>query len=214
MLGGAAALIATAGAAPGARAQTAYDINRLNAAMQICNSPAGATMAECAQLRAKLGMAPQAGVSLPGGGLSGLAGGSKAAAAAGLLGVLGQARASAAPAPVAAPAVNPAAMQEAIRMCVQNAAGNSAAIQACLQIAGAARPAGPAPAAPPRLGIAAFQAGPGLAAAPAGSSSLNGGNVAAMATYQAGQSYQACAAANPSNWQSCLPLLNGGAPAH
>jgi hypothetical protein len=32
-------------------AQTAGDINRLNAAIQVCNSPMGAGMAECAKLR-------------------------------------------------------------------------------------------------------------------------------------------------------------------
>ena len=50
LLGGSAAAFVLA-LVTGARAQTAGDINRLNAAIQICNSPAGATMAECAKLR-------------------------------------------------------------------------------------------------------------------------------------------------------------------
>lgn len=41
--------------APPAQAQTAADINRLNQAMQICNSPLGAGVPECAQLRGQLG---------------------------------------------------------------------------------------------------------------------------------------------------------------
>ncbi|MBL8770054.1 MAG: hypothetical protein JNK30_01620 [Phenylobacterium sp.] len=207
LLTGAAALVVL-GPATVARAQSAYEINRLNAAIQICNSPAGATMAECAQLRAKLGSTTPASPGLPGGGLGGLVGGNKAAVASGVLGLLNQARVPAPAAP--APAVNGAAIQDAIRMCVQNAAGDSTAIQACLRIAGAAAPAPAAPS-PPRLGIGAYQA-PGLPAAPGGATGLNNGDVAAMGIYRAGQSYQACAAANPSNWQSCLPLLNGGSP--
>ena len=214
MLGGAAAVLGLAFVTE-ARAQSAYDINRLNAAMQICNSPAGATMAECAQLRAKMGLGAGPSINLPGGGLSGLAGGNKAAAAAGILGIIGQAqaRSQAAPAIQAAPAVNPAAVQEAIRTCVQNAGGNATAIQACLQIATAARPAAAVATPRPSLGIGAYQAQSPAAALPPGAlPSVANGHAAAMATYQAGQSYQACAAANPGNWQSCLPLLNGGAP--
>jgi hypothetical protein len=211
LLGGASALIGLA-LATGAQAQTAGDINRLNAAMQICNSPAGATMAECAQLRAKMGMSAGPSISLPGGGLGGLAGGNKAAAAAGLLGVLTQSRPQAVTVAPASPAVNAAAVQEAIKTCVQNAGGNATAIQACLQIATGARPAA-APASRPSLGIGAYQAQSQAAALPPGTlPTVANSHAAAMATYQAGQSYQACAAANPTNWQSCLPLLNGGQP--
>jgi len=124
--------------APPAWAQTAYDVNRLNQAVQICNSPMGAGMAECAQLRAKLG---GGGGGVPGvGGLGGFGGG-KAAGIAGLLGAaMTAARSQQAVAPQ--PAANPGAVQQAVATCVQNAGGNNAAIQACLQIASAS----PAPA--------------------------------------------------------------------
>jgi len=128
-----AAAMAAAAPAP-LQAQTAYDINRLNAAIQVCNSGLGSTP-ECAKLRGQLG----AGGVPGGGGLGGLGGG-KAAAAAGILGLLSQAQArtQAAPPPAAAPAVSPAAIQQAIATCVQNARGDSATIQACLRIADAA----------------------------------------------------------------------------
>jgi len=199
-----AALAATAVAGAGiqpAQAQTAADINRLNAAIQICNSPMGAGTPECAQLRAKMG----GGGGLGGGGLGGLGGGGglgglgggKAAAAAGILGLLNQARsqASAQAAPAAPMGANPAAVQQAIATCVQNAGGNNAAIQACLQIATAAPPQQPAYGGPALLPTA------------------QRAQDSAMATYAGAQSYQACAAANPTNWQQCLPLMNGGAPA-
>ncbi|WP_293680083.1 hypothetical protein [uncultured Phenylobacterium sp.] len=188
----AAAVAVVALPAGAAHAQTAGDINRLNQAVQICNSPMGAGMAECAKLRARLG-----GGGGGGPGLGGFGGG-KAQVAVGLLGILSQGRAAAAP-PAAAsqPGVSPAAVQQAISTCVQNARGDNTAIQACLQIANAAH----APVAPraPTLGIAAYQSPPSP-----------GGTAAAI--HQGGQSYQACAAANPTNWQSCLPLLNGGQP--
>lgn len=136
---GLAASVACLMAAP-VRAQTAYDINRLNAAMQICNSPAGATMAECAQLRARMGMSAGPTVNLPGGGLSGLAGGNKAQAAAGILGLLSQARpaAAAAAAPPTPAAASPGIgidINRAISNCVARAAGDQAQIDRCLAIA-------------------------------------------------------------------------------
>lgn len=186
----AAIVAAGLGAAAPARAQTAYDINRLNAAIQVCNSGLGATP-ECAKLRGQLG----GGGAIGGGAGFGGLGGGKAAAAAGIFGLLNQARAQAAPPPVQAPAANPAAIQQAIATCVQNAGGNAAAIQACLRIADAAKtPTGPATFAPaqPMMASARPPQDP------------------AMATYGAGQSYQACVAADQANWRRCLPLLNGG----
>ena len=41
-----------------AAAQTAVDINRLNQAVQICNSPMGAGTPECARLRGQLVAVP------------------------------------------------------------------------------------------------------------------------------------------------------------
>ncbi|WP_068877588.1 hypothetical protein [Phenylobacterium sp. CCH9-H3] len=105
------ALAAAGLSAEPARAQTAYEINRLNQAVQICNSPMGAGLAECAQLRARLGMAGGGGA--PGGGGLGLGGG-KAAAAAGIAGVLslalgaGRSQPAAAPPPASASPVHPA----------------------------------------------------------------------------------------------------------
>ncbi|MEW5685182.1 MAG: hypothetical protein AB1942_09705 [Pseudomonadota bacterium] len=178
-----------------ASAQTAADVNRLNAAIQMCSSPAAAAIPECGQLRGKLGMgAPQGGYGGPSGGFGG---GGKAQMAAGLLGSLMNAsQARAAPQMSQAP-VNAAAVQQNVAACVQRAAGDTAAIQACLS--GAAAPSPVAMAAPtggaiPMLGQ--------YGGAPAGDP--------AVAIHQAGQSYQACAAANPTNWKSCLPLLNGG----
>lgn len=66
----AAAAVATVGggmAAAPAQAQTAADINRLNQAMQICNSPLGASVPECAQLRGQLGVGAGLGALLGGG---------------------------------------------------------------------------------------------------------------------------------------------------
>lgn len=176
LVGGVAAMLVLGAVA---QAQTAGDINRLNAAIQICNSPTGAGMAECAKLRGQLG--------------GGSAGGGAAGAVGGLLGALSAARPT--PAAPSQPQVNTAAVQHGVAACVKNAAGDNAAIQACLTSA-AARPA--APTARTGLGIGAYQA-------PAARATDT-----ATAIHQAGQSYQACAAANPSNWQSCLPLLNGG----
>lgn len=169
-----AAAAALAAPATSAHAQTAGDLNRMNAALQICNSAVGAALAECARLRGQSG----------GAGLGGAAG------AVGILGsVLGAARASA-PAP-AAPPVDSARIRDGVAGCVQRAAGDAAAVQACLAQASA-------PAAAPFRGL---PHAPTLGRAPAGDT--------ATAIHQAGQSYQACAAANPSNWRSCLPLLNG-----
>jgi hypothetical protein len=138
-----AAIVLVLPAAP-AGAQTVYDINRLNQAVQICNSPMGASMAECAQLRAKLG---GGGGGVPGiGGLGGFGGAGKAAGIAGLLGsAMTAARSQQAAA--APPAANAGAIQQAVTTCVQNAGGANAAIQACLQIANAG--AAPAPGYPP-----------------------------------------------------------------
>jgi hypothetical protein len=98
----------------------------------------GATAPECARLRAQ---APGAG----GGGAGALAGGFGGGRAAGIAGLLGSAisaarsqPAASTPAPVTA--VEPAAIQQAIALCVQNAGGNTGAIQACLSIANAATP--------------------------------------------------------------------------
>lgn len=182
-----AAVAAVSMSAIPATAQTAYDINRLNAAIQVCNSGLGATP-ECARLRGQLGGAGG------GAGLGGLGGG-KAAAAAGIFNLLSQARAQAAPPPAQVPAANPGAIQQAIATCVQNAGGNNAAIQACLQIATAAK----AP-----IGQATFAPAQPMAA------SAQPPRDPAMATYGAGQSYQACVAADQANWRRCLPLLNGG----
>lgn len=132
-----AVLAFLAGTPTSSPAQTAADINRLNAAIQICNSGLGATP-ECARLRGQLG-----GGRIPGGGVPAGVGGGKAAAAAGIFSLLSQAQAQAAPAPAATSAVNPAAIQQAITTCVQNARGNETAIQACLRIADAAK--GPSP---------------------------------------------------------------------
>ena len=176
LLGGAAAL--TLLATGSATAQTANDNNRLNAAIQICNSPAGAGLAECAKLRGQLG--------LSGGGSGGQGGGGAMGAVGGLLGALNAARA--APTPVASSQVNTAAVQQGVAACVRNAAGDAAAIQACLSSAAAV------PAARPGLGIGAYQA---PATASAGD--------AALAIHQAGQSYQACAAANPPTGDPACP---------
>lgn len=185
-------------AAPAA-AQTAAEINRLNQAMQICNSPMGAGLAECAQLRGKLGMG--GGASIPGlGGGGGLGlGGGKGAAAAGILGALNQAM-SARQAPAMAPAAAPAANSNAIADCVRNAAGDNARIQACLTIA-AAPPRAPTLGAP-ALGVPAL----GQALLPSAQRNYD----TATAIHQGGQNYHACVAQRPNDWQSCLPLLNGG----
>lgn len=136
------ALAAAGLSAEPARAQTAYEINRLNQAVQICNSPMGASLAECAQLRARLGMV--------GGGSSGAIGfGGGAGKAAGIANLLASTLTAArsqqaAAAPLAAPA-GPGAVQQAIATCVRNAGGNDDAIQACLRIADAGRAPSAAP---------------------------------------------------------------------
>ena len=174
-----------------AAAQTAGDINRLNQAVQICNSPMGAGMAECAKLRGQLGGG--GGLNGGGGGLG--LGGGKGAAAVGILGALNSAMSARQTPVVAAPAA-PSANSQAIASCVRNAGGDAAMIQACL--AAASAPRAPTLAAP-ALGQ------PFMPSAARGQDT-------ASAIHRGGQSYQACAAANPSNWQSCLPLLNGGQP--
>lgn len=196
------AAVALTPAAPAA-AQTAYEINRLNQAVQICNSPMGAGLAECAKLRGHLGMgAPSVGGLGGGPGVGGLGlGGGKGAAAAGILGALGSAM-SARQAPAAAPAA-PAANANAIAGCVRNAAGDTAMIQACLSAASAPRPAAPS------LGYAQ-QGVPALGQALLPSAQRN--HDTAMGIHQAGQNYHACVAADPNNWRACLPLMNGGQP--
>lgn len=146
-----AAAIALALPIAPAHAQTAYDVNRLNQAVQICNSPMGAGMAECAQLRARLGGGGGLGATSGLGGFGSLGGAGKAAGIAGLLG----------------------------------------------QAITAARSQQQAPA-------AAGQQMPPSAARSQDS---------AMATYAAGQSYQACVAANPNNWQACLQTMNNNTQA-
>jgi hypothetical protein len=174
-----------------AAGQTAGDINRLNQAVQVCNSPMGAGMPECAKLRGQLG----GGGGLGGGGL----GGGKGAAAAGILGALNSAM-SARQAPATMAPTASAANSQAIAACVRNAAGNAAMIQACLSAA-------PAPRAP-TLGAPSGVPSLGQPLLPSAQRNYD----TASAIHQGGQSYQACAAANPGNWQSCLPLLNGGQP--
>ncbi len=125
---GALALAVLPAAAP---AQTAYDLNRANQAMQICASPMGATIPECAQLRGMVG-AP----ALP------------AASAGGLFGAAAQAFAGARAAP-AVPAYGspgyPAAPVDSQQYYVNSAnATHNAALdyQACIQRVGPANPAG------------------------------------------------------------------------
>ncbi len=117
-----AAVVATA--LPAA-AQTASDVNRLNAAIQVCNSGFAATP-ECARLRGQLA----------GGG----GGGGTAAAASGLAGLLGGAMVPrTAPAPAAAPGLG-IDINKAISNCVARAAGDSAQTQRCLAIANGGAP--------------------------------------------------------------------------
>ncbi len=174
-----------------AQAQSAAQYNRASQAIQICSSPMGATVPECAQLRGRLSGA--AGLPGPLGGF----GGGKAAGIAGLLGTAMsaagslQARPSMAPAPMGNP--------QAYASCLQGAAGNPTVIQACASILGAAGSASAQHAATP----------PAQYMLP---SDQRGQNTA-LGIHAAGQSYQACVAANPNNWQSCLSLMNGGASA-
>jgi hypothetical protein len=179
--------------ASSASAQTAADINRLNAAIQICSSPGAAAIPECGRLRGKLGMGASPGAL--GGGLPVGLGAGKAQVAAGLLGSLMSAGRARGAAPVAPVGLGP--MQQNVAACVQRAGGDNAAIQACLSGAAAPRPLA---AAPPLGGGIPMLGQP--VAAPASDP--------AMAIHQAGQSYHACVAADQANWRRCLPLLNGG----
>ncbi len=176
----AAVTIIAAIAAP-AHAQSAAEINRLNAAMQICNSPAGATMAECAKLR---GAAAGAGIPGAGGGIGGLLGKVGGGKASGMAGLLGSA-VGAVSAPKATPpsANRNAEIQQAIAICMQSAGTNQAAIQSCLAIASAG---GPAPAYAP---------------------SVTRSTDPTMAIYNNAADYQTCVAANPNNWQACQSAL-------
>ena len=120
-------------AAMPAAAQTANDVNRLNAAIQICNSPMGAGTPECAKLRGQLGGG--------GGGVGALGlGGGTAGKAAGIASLLGGAMASR---PAAAPAPSSIGidLNKAISSCVARAAGDQAQIQRCLAIANGGAPA-------------------------------------------------------------------------
>ncbi|MDZ4370450.1 MAG: hypothetical protein U1C74_03380 [Phenylobacterium sp.] len=208
-----AAISAVAGLAAPAAAQTAAQINRMNQAVQICNSPGGAAIPECAQLNARLGLPSPGGygASAPGMGLGGVGlggGGIGGGTTAGILGALNAAMATRSTAPVAAPAA-PAVNSQGVADCVRNAAGNTAAIQACLTVASAPRPAAPTlgglpgPRGAPALGQPFMPAAPQIGASQGGS---------AMGIYHAGQNYQACVAANPNDWRSCLHLVNGGVP--
>lgn len=191
------ALLAFAGSA---QAQTAYQLNRANQALQICSSPMGPSIPECAQLRGQLGVS--ATPAAPG---LGALGSGKAAGIAGLLGSALSASRNTAPAPMPTPAANSAMIQQAVATCVRNAAGNEAMVQGCLAIASRSSPPQPARALAPTSSFAA----PGLAAPYATGPSHN---ASAMATLRAGQTYQACVAANPNNWQGCLKAMNGGPP--
>lgn len=179
-----------------AASQTAAEINRLNQAVQICNSPMGAGMPECARLRGQLGIGVPSTGGVTGGGQG--FGGGKGAAAAGLLGALNSAMA-ARQAPAAAAPTAPPANPQAIAACVRDAAGDNARIQACLTTAAAPRP--PTLGAPP-TGVPAL----GQPLLPTAQRNLD----TATAIHQGGQNYHACVAARPNDWQSCLPLLNGG----
>lgn len=119
--------VAVAASALPAAAQTANDVNRLNAAIQVCNS-GFANTPECAKLRGQLG----------GGG-----GGGTAAAASGFASLLGGAMSARnAPAPAAAPAAPGLGIDinKAITNCVARAAGDAAQIQRCLAIANGGAP--------------------------------------------------------------------------
>ncbi|WP_337188997.1 hypothetical protein [Phenylobacterium sp.] len=191
---------ALAGLAAPAAAQTAAEINRLNRAVQICNSPGGAAIPECAQLNARMGLPGPRGYGAPAaplGGVGGVGGGTTA----GILGALNAAMATRQPAPAAAPAA-PAVSSQGVADCVRQAAGDTAAIQACLNSASAPRPAAPTLGAP-TLGVPAL----GQPLLPSAQRNYD----TATAIHQGGQNYHACVAANPGNWQACLPLLNGGA---
>lgn len=132
------ALTVAMGAPAMAKAQTAYQYNRAAQALQICASPAGAMVPECAQLRGAVGGSPTPSAASGLGGLLG-GGGGKAGAAAGLLGLAAQAvaasRAPAAPTP--APGTND--YYTASAMATQNVAQ---AYQACVMRVGPSNMAG------------------------------------------------------------------------
>ena len=124
--------------APSAHAQSAEQYNRASQAIQLCSSPQGALIPECAKLRGAYG-APTLGGGGSGlgglGGFKGMGSAGKAAGIANLLGsVMSQAR-SVGPVQAAPAAGATSMMQQAITDCVRNAAGNSAMIQGCLAIA-------------------------------------------------------------------------------
>lgn len=171
-------VVAAVCCAMSSRAQSAYEINRLNRAIQVCNSPAGATIAECAKLRGQLGLAPASPATAGGSALGSL---------------LGQAMSARRTPPATTPATNTAALQQNVAACVRDAAGDERAIQACLASASRSTPPTPPASASP------------FAPRPAADT--------ATSIYGAGQSYQACVAADQANWRRCLPLLNGGQPA-
>lgn len=151
---GAGALSFAMGMASGASAQTAQQYNQAAAAIQLCSSPAAASIPQCAQLKQQLGL---------GGGANAQANANAGAAAAGAL-------------------LNGLA----------NRGGGGGGLAGLLgAVAGQAAQAA-APAAPP-VGSGDYY------------------NQAAGATYNAAAGYQACVAANPTNWQSCLAQMNGGA---
>jgi hypothetical protein len=194
-----------AGVAPPAATQTAAQINRMNHAVQICNSPGAAAIPECAQLNARLGLpAPGGFGASPPVGAGGMGGGGTTA---GILGALNAAMASrqpTMPTPVA-----PAVSSQGVAACVRQAAEDTAAIQACLTTASAPRAPAPTLGSP---GLAGSHRVPSIGQAIMPSAGQNVGGGAAMGIHQAGQSYQSCVAANPDNWRSCLHLLNGGVP--
>lgn len=204
-LGAALTILALPGAGS---AQTAYQLNRANQALQICASPMGATIPECAQVRGMVGVpaAPAAGLL---GGVAPAAGGGIAG---GLLGAAAQAfTASRAPAAPAAPVgsqqyyVNSAqATYDAgarYQACVMRVGPtNQAGVQGCIAEMAAASGGAPAPAVP------AYQA-PAYAAAPAPRA-------------DPAAEYQACVmrvgATNSAGIQGCIAAMNAaaaGAPA-
>ncbi len=134
--------------APSAHAQSAEQYNRASQAIQLCSSPQGALIPECAKLRGTYG-APTLGGGGGGGlgalgslgGFKGMGSAGKAAGIANLLGsAMSQARSAAPAQAAAAPVANTSMIQQAITECVRNAAGNNAMIQGCLAIATGAAP--------------------------------------------------------------------------
>lgn len=190
---GALILMASAG---GGHAQTAADYNRAAAAMQLCASPAGAAIPQCAQLKQQLGAGAGAGASQAAGvagALNALAN-ARGGGAGGLAGVLSGLANSAASANTANVNSNSsaAAAQAAYAACVQKAGLNTGAIQACSSI------------------VANWSGGATGVAAGAGSGDYY--VQSANATHAAAANYQACVAANPANWQACLAPMTGAGP--